>query len=195
MQTLANQIQLNGGKPPSSRPIPPRIPSSYGGPTPPGGQPYFHILPRGQPPFASHTLVVNPPLVGGQPSSDRNPSQSLGVSCKGTFTQPHVGGTLIITHNEEYQILFLLNHLMDNLIRATSQTPPRVLKDKNLILPMDLMYIGLRDLLLTLLKGTMFILFLGKQITWIIMLITYRVMQMFLSHHQILFILVNNNRM
>jgi hypothetical protein len=76
-----------------------------------------------------------------------------------------LGGTLIITHKEEYQILFLLDHLMDNLIRVASQTPPGVLKDNNLILPMGLMCIHLRDLLLNLLKGTMFILFPGKQIT------------------------------
>jgi hypothetical protein len=54
---------------------------------------------------------------------------------------------------------------MENLIRKASETPPRVLKDNNLILPMALMCIRLRDLLLTLLKGTLFILFLGKQIT------------------------------
>jgi hypothetical protein len=35
MQTLANQIQPTGGKPPYSRPIPLRRPPSYGGPTPP----------------------------------------------------------------------------------------------------------------------------------------------------------------
>jgi hypothetical protein len=108
---------------------------------------------------------------------------------------PMLGGTLVITHKEEYQILFLPDHLMDNLIRAASQTPPRVLKDKNLILPMGLMCILLWDLLLTLLKGSIFILFLGKQITWLIMLRTHQVMQMFLSHHRILFILVKNNHM
>ena len=53
---------------------------------------------------------------------------------------------------------------MDNVIQA-SQIPPRVLKDNNLILPMGLMCIYLRDLLLTLLKGKMFILLMGKQIT------------------------------
>jgi hypothetical protein len=130
-----------------------------------------------------------------------------------------LGGTHIITHKEEYQIMFLPDRLMDNLIRAAFQTPPRVLKDNNLILPMGLMCIRLRDLLLTLLKdnnlillmglmcirlrdllltllkGAMFILFLGKQITQLIMLRTHRVMQMFLSHHRIMFILVRNNRM
>jgi len=34
MQTLASQIQLSGGKPPSSGPIPPGRPPSYGEPTP-----------------------------------------------------------------------------------------------------------------------------------------------------------------
>jgi hypothetical protein len=84
---------------------------------------------------------------------------------KAHLPNPMLGGTLIITHKEEYHILFLPNHLMDNLIRAASQTPPGVLKDINLILPMGLMCTCLRDLLLTLLKGTMFILFLGKKIT------------------------------
>jgi hypothetical protein len=37
-------------------------------------------------------LVVNPLLAGGKTSSTRNPSQSWGVSSRGTFTQPHVGG-------------------------------------------------------------------------------------------------------
>jgi hypothetical protein len=108
---------------------------------------------------------------------------------------PMLGGTLIITHKEEYQILFLPDHLMDNLIWETSQTPVGVLREKNLILPMGLMCIHLRDLLLILLKGKMFILFLGKKITRLIMLINHRVMQMFLSHHRILFILVSNNCM
>jgi hypothetical protein len=84
---------------------------------------------------------------------------------------------------------------MDNLIRAASQTPPGVLYDNNLILPMGLMCIRLQDILLTLLKGTMFILLMGKKITRLIMLRTHRVMQMFLSHHRILFILVSNNYM
>jgi hypothetical protein len=92
MQTLGNQIQPNIGKPPSSKPVPPRIPPSYGGPTPPGGQPPFHVFHGGKPPFPSHTPVINPPLVGGKPSSARKPSQLWGVSSRGTFTQPHVGG-------------------------------------------------------------------------------------------------------
>jgi hypothetical protein len=107
---------------------------------------------------------------------------------------PTLWGTHIITHKEEYQILFLLDHLMDNLIWA-SQTPPGVLKENNLILPMGLMCIRLRDLLLNILKGNMFILLMGKKITWLIMLRTRRVMQMFLNHHRILLILVSNNRM
>jgi hypothetical protein len=76
MQTLSNQIKPIGGKPPSSGHVPPGRPPSYGGTTPPGGQPPFHFLPRGKPPFASDTLVVNPPLAGGKPSSIGNPSQS-----------------------------------------------------------------------------------------------------------------------
>jgi hypothetical protein len=92
MQTLASQIQPIGGKPPSSRPIPPGKPPFYGGPTPPGGQPHFHVPPIGQPPFAIHTPVVNTPLERGKPSSDGNPSQSQGVSSRGTFMQPHVEG-------------------------------------------------------------------------------------------------------
>jgi hypothetical protein len=92
MQTLSNQIQPTGGKPPSSGPIPPGGSPFYGRPTPPGGQPPFHAPPRGQPPFASHTPVVNPPLARGQPSFVVNPSQPWGVSSGGTFTQPHIGG-------------------------------------------------------------------------------------------------------
>jgi hypothetical protein len=86
---------------------------------------------------------------------------------------PMLGGTNIMTHKEEYQIMFLLDCLMDNLIWVASQTPPGVLKDNNLILPMGLMCIRLQDLLPTLLKGIMFILFLGKQITRLIMLRTH----------------------
>jgi hypothetical protein len=48
MQTLANQIQPTRGKPPSSGPIPPGIPPSYGGPTSPGRKPSFHVLPGGK---------------------------------------------------------------------------------------------------------------------------------------------------
>jgi hypothetical protein len=73
IQTLASQIQLNGGKPPSSRPIPPRGTPFYGGPTPPGGQTPFHAPPRGKPPFSSHTPIVNPPLAGGKPLLTGNP--------------------------------------------------------------------------------------------------------------------------
>jgi hypothetical protein len=51
---------------------------------------------------------------------------------------------------------------MNNLIRVVSQTPPRVLWDNNLILLMGLMCIYLRDLLLTTLKGKMFILLMAK---------------------------------
>jgi hypothetical protein len=92
MHTLANQIQPTGGKPPSRRPIPPRGPPFYVGPNPPRGKPPFHAPPGGQPPFASDTPVVNPPLIGGQPSFVRNPSKPWGVCSGGTFTQPHIGG-------------------------------------------------------------------------------------------------------
>jgi hypothetical protein len=106
-----------------------------------------------------------------------------------------LGGTHIINHKEEYQILFLLDHLMDNFIWAASQTPPGVLKDNILILLMGLMCTRLWGLLLTLLKGKMFILLMGQQISGLIMLRTHQVMKMFLSHHRILFILVSNNHM
>jgi hypothetical protein len=76
MLTLASQIQLIGGKPPSSRSIPPGIQPSYGGPTPPYGQPPFHVLPRGKPLFASHTSIINAQLVGGKSSSIGNHSKS-----------------------------------------------------------------------------------------------------------------------
>jgi hypothetical protein len=71
--------------------------------------------------------------------------------------------------------MFLPEHLTKNLIQVASQTPPRVLQDNNLILLMGLMCIHLWDLLLTILKGKMFILLMGKQITRPIMLITHRV--------------------
>ena len=98
--------------------------------------------------------------------------------------------------------MFLLDHIMDKLIQA-SQTTPGVLKDNNLILPKGLMFIlptglmciHLQYIPLTLFKGNMFILLMGKKITRLIMLKTHRVMQMFLIHHQILLILASNNRM
>jgi hypothetical protein len=98
--------------------------------------------------------------------------------------------------------MFLMDYLMENLIRV-SQKPPRVLKDNNLILlkglmfilPMVLMCIHLWDILLTFLKGNIFILLMGKKITQIIMLKTHRVMQMFLSHPQILLILASKTHM
>jgi hypothetical protein len=99
MQTLANQIQSTGGKPPSRGPFLPGGPPLYGVPTPLGGQPPFHAPPGGKPPFSSHTLVVNPSLAGGKPSFAGNPSQSWGVSSGGTFTQPHVRGHLY--HNPQ----------------------------------------------------------------------------------------------
>jgi hypothetical protein len=76
MQTPVGQTQPAGGKPPSNKPFPPRGLPFYGGPTPPRGQPPFHAPPGGKPPFASHTPVVNPLLVGGQPSFAGNPSKS-----------------------------------------------------------------------------------------------------------------------
>jgi hypothetical protein len=83
---------------------------------------------------------------------------------------PTLGGIHIITLKEEYRILFLPEHIMDNLIQATSQTPLRVLRDKNIILLMGLMCTHLRDLLVTILKGKMFILLMGNKITRLIML-------------------------
>jgi hypothetical protein len=47
MQTLASQIQPNGRKPPSNGSISHGRPPSYRIPTPPGGQPPFHVLPGG----------------------------------------------------------------------------------------------------------------------------------------------------
>jgi hypothetical protein len=92
MQTPASPTQPNGGKAPSNEPFPPGGLPFHGGPTPPRGQPPFHAPPRGKPLFASHTPVVNPPLAGGKPSFPGNPSQSWGVSSRGTFIKPHVGG-------------------------------------------------------------------------------------------------------
>jgi hypothetical protein len=89
--------------------------------------------------------------------------------------------------------MFLSKHLSDNLIWATSQTPPGVLQDNSLILLMDLICILLWDLLLTILKGNVFILLMGKKITQTIVLRTHWVMQMFLIHHRILLILASNN--
>jgi hypothetical protein len=194
MQTLASQIQPTGGKPPSSGSIPPGRPPYYGMPTPPGGQHPFHVLPGGQPPFASHTPIVNQLPEGVNLrllETLHNPGE---YHLEAHLPNPMLGGTHIITYKEEYQILFFPNSLMDKLIWA-SQTPSGVLKDNNLIFPKGLMCIRLRDLLLTLLKGNMFILLMGKQITRLIMLRTHRVMKMFLNHHRILFILVNNNHM
>jgi hypothetical protein len=195
MQTLANQIQPTGGKPPYSGPIPPGRPPSYGGPTPPGGQPPFHVLSGGNLPFPVIPRSLIHRWQGGKfhlLETLHNPREYLP---KAHLLNSMLGGTHIITHKEEYQIMFLPDHLMDNLIWATSQTPPGVLKENNIILPMGLMCIHLQYLLLTLLKGTMFILFLGKKISQLIMLRTHQVMQMFLSHHRILFILVSNNCM
>jgi hypothetical protein len=150
MQTLASQIQSTGGKAPSSGTTPPGRPPSYGGPTPPGGQPPFHVPPGGKPPISSHTSVINPLLEGGQPSFGGNHSQSSRVSLGGTFSQPHIGGHSY--HNPQGGLLNLVPSRPSYLIQA-SQTPPGVLKDNNLILPMSLMYICLQDILLTLLKG------------------------------------------
>jgi hypothetical protein len=126
-----------------------RLPSSWGkpsssGPTPPGGQPPFHVPSGGKPPFTGQTPVVTNLWQGGNLLFSGNPSQSWGVPQGGTFNQPTKGGHHTITHKEEYQILFLLDYLLDNLIRV-SQIPPGVLKDNNLILPKGLMF--------TLLKG------------------------------------------
>jgi hypothetical protein len=92
VQTPTGQTQPTGGKPPSKEPFPPRGLPFHGGPTPPGGHPPFHAPPGGQPLFSSHTPIINPPMAGGKPSFAGIPSQSWGVSSRGTFTQPHVGG-------------------------------------------------------------------------------------------------------
>jgi hypothetical protein len=94
MKTPTGQTQLARGKTPSKEPFPLGGIPFHGGPTPPGGKPTFHAPYGGQPPSASHTSVVNPLLVGGQPSFAGNPSQSWGVSSRGIFTQPHIGGHL-----------------------------------------------------------------------------------------------------
>jgi hypothetical protein len=75
-QTPVGQTKPVGGKPPSNEPFPPGGLPFHGRPTPPWGQPTFHAPPGGQPLFSSHTLVVNPPLAGGQTSFAGNPSQS-----------------------------------------------------------------------------------------------------------------------
>jgi hypothetical protein len=80
MKTLASQIQLTRGKPPSNGPIPPRRTPSYRRPTHPRGQPPFYVTPRGETPFASHTLVINLALARGKIVFVGNPSQSWGVS-------------------------------------------------------------------------------------------------------------------
>jgi hypothetical protein len=158
-----------------------------------GDNPLSMFFPKGNPPFPVIPQSLIHHWKGGNLrllETLHNPGEYLREAHLPNLT---LEVTHIITHKEEYQILFLLDHLMDNLIRAASQTPPGVLKDNNLILPMGLMCIRLRDLFLTILKGTMFILVMGKKITRLIMLITHQVMQMFLSHHQIMFILVSNN--
>jgi hypothetical protein len=162
MQTPASPTQPAGGKPPSNEPFPPGGLPFHGGPTPPGGQPPFHAPPGGQPPFSSHTPVVNPPLAGGKPSFAGNPSQSWGVSSGGTFIQPHVGG-----HSSHNPLGGVSNPVPSGTsygqsYPGASQTPPGVLRDHSLILLMGLMCIHLRDLLLTILKGKMFILLMGK---------------------------------
>jgi hypothetical protein len=98
MQTPVIQTQPVGGKPSSNEPFPPGGLPFYGGPTPPGGQPPFHAPPGGKPLFSSHTPVVNPPLAGGKPLFVGNPSKSWGVSLGGTFIQPTLGDTRLITH-------------------------------------------------------------------------------------------------
>jgi hypothetical protein len=197
MQTLASQIQSIGGKASSSGPIPPRKPPSYGGPTPPRGQPPFHVLPEGRHPFSSHTPIVNPLLAGGKPLFVGNPSQSWGLSSVGTFTQPHVGGHSY--HNPQGGVS---NHVPSGPSYGQAYpSVPNTTWSLMFILPKGLMFIlplmctHLQDPLLTLLKGNMFILFMGKKITQLIMLRTHQVMQMFLNHHQTLLILVSNNCM
>ena len=138
-----------------------------------GDNPLFMFFPEGNLPLPVMPRSVIHHWQGGNLcllETLHNPREYLQEA---HLPNPMLGGIHIITHKEEYQILFLPDHLMDNLI-----------------LPMGIMCIRLWDLLLTLLNGTMFILFLGKQITQLIMLRTHWVMQMFLSHHRILFILL-----
>jgi hypothetical protein len=66
------------------------------------------------------------------------------------------GGNHTITHKEEYQILFLSDYILENLIQV-SQIPPGVLKDNKIILPKGLMFTLHREKLFTLLKGKLFI--------------------------------------
>jgi hypothetical protein len=65
-------------------------------------------------------------------------------------------GNHTITHKEEYQILFLPDYILDNLIWV-SQIPPRILKDNHLILPKGQMFTLHRDKMFTLLKRILFI--------------------------------------
>jgi hypothetical protein len=78
-----------------------------------------------------------------------------------------MGGNHNIIQKEEYQILFLLDYILDNLIWV-SQIPPGVLKDNNLILPKGLIFTLLREKLFNLLKGNIFI--LHNQINQLILL-------------------------
>jgi hypothetical protein len=95
-------------------------------------------------------------MEGGKPSFAGNPSQSWEYLQEVRLMNPTMGGNHTITHKEEYQILFLLDYLLDNLVRV-SQIPPGVLKENNLILPKGLMFILPKGLMFTLLKGKLFI--------------------------------------
>jgi hypothetical protein len=98
MQTPAGQIEPARGKPPSNEPFPPGGLPLHGQPTPPRGQSPFHAPPIGQPPFASQTPVINPPLAGGNPrllETLHNPGEYLQEAL---LPNPTLGGTCIITH-------------------------------------------------------------------------------------------------
>jgi hypothetical protein len=86
----------------------------------PGDSPLFMFLLEGNLPL----LVISRSLIhhwhGGNLrllETLHNPGEYLQEKI---LPNPTLGGTHIITHKEEYQILFLLEHLMDNLIWATS---------------------------------------------------------------------------
>jgi hypothetical protein len=142
-QSTVGQIQT-GGKPSSSGPVP------YGDNHPCtyllGDNPLLLVKPQ-----LSHNLWQggNPLLLETLHNPGENPKEVrlINLTKEGNHT---------ITHKEEYQILFLPDYILDNLIQV-SQIPPGVLKDNNIILPKGLMFTLCRDKLFTLLKGKLFI--------------------------------------
>jgi hypothetical protein len=108
-----------------------------------GDNPLFMFFPEGNLPLPVIPRLLIHHWQGGNLcllETLHNPGDYLSEA---HLPNPMLGGTHIITHKEEYQILFLPDHLMDNLIWAACQTPPGVLKENNLILPMGLMSIRL----------------------------------------------------